>query len=188
MIGADATLSSARTGKGRDDWQTPPVVLELVRSFAPIALDVATAPDNPTGAARFYTEADDGLAQPWALDADGGLVWDQPPYSNSKAWLGKAVAEAALGAEIIALVASRTGAKYFEPVFDADALCFWRGRLTFHSADTGAPVLDGKGRPMPAPFDSVFVYWGNRPAKFRRVFGNKGRVLYRQRGRHGAKR
>lgn len=127
MIGAEQTLSSARTGRGRDHWGTPPKVVTLLRSFAPIGLDVGTSPDNPLGAEVFFTEAIDGISQPWLILVDGRpvLVFCNPPYSQSKLWLEKAEQEAAQGAEIIMLIASRTGAKYFQgPVFGADAV-YW---------------------------------------------------------------
>ena len=182
MIGAEQTLSSARTGKGRDDWQTPDRVLDVVRRFAPIGLDAATAPENPVGAAMHYVAA--GLVGTWQ---GMGLVWCNPPYSTARHWIAKAVAEADQGAEVVMLIASRTGANYFRPVFDADALCFVSRRLTFNDADTGRPVLDGKGRPMPAPFDSAIVYWGKRPARFRRNFAELGLVLYPREGQGGRK-
>jgi hypothetical protein len=46
---------------------TPSYVLDLVREDLGglICLDPCTTPDNPVGAARFYTVEDDGLSQPW---------------------------------------------------------------------------------------------------------------------------
>jgi len=187
MRGAKQLLSSARTGTGRDDWQTPPRVLDVVRRHAPIGLDACTAPDNPTGALMHYTEADDGLALPWRIrELAEPLVWCNPPYSNSKDWIAKAEAEAGAGAEVIMLIASRTGANYFAPVYRANAICFVTGRITFHDADTGKPALDPKGKPMPATFDSVLVYWGKRSGRFRRKVGCLGEVvipLIQKRGR-----
>jgi hypothetical protein len=49
------------------EWYTPPAILERVEFYfgGPIPLDPATAPHNPTGATRFITEDEDGLAQEW---------------------------------------------------------------------------------------------------------------------------
>jgi hypothetical protein len=46
-------------------------------------LDVAAPVGGPwhVPCQRFYTAADDGLAQPW-----DGLVWCNPPYSNYTPW------------------------------------------------------------------------------------------------------
>lgn len=60
-------------------WQTPTWFLTLVRQVAAIALDPATAPNNPTGARRFYTEEDNGLLLPWPKT---GLVFVNPPYGR----------------------------------------------------------------------------------------------------------
>lgn len=44
---------------------TPPYVLERARlTLGSIDLDPATEPDNPTDASKYFTAADDGLAQP----------------------------------------------------------------------------------------------------------------------------
>lgn len=173
----------AKTGNWRDDWQTDHATIGVVCQFAPIALDVATAPTNPTGAAAFFTQQDDGLAQPWSLE---GLNYCNPPYSETGQWLRKAEREAKLGAESIMLIPSRTGARYFAPAWRSDAMCFVSGRLTFLNADTGFPQVDGQGRPMPARFESVVLYRGRRRARFRLMFNQIGEVIYPLQG--GARR
>lgn len=47
-------------------------------------LDVAAPAGGPWNvpASRYYTAADDGLAQPW-----DGLVWCNPPYSSAQSWI-----------------------------------------------------------------------------------------------------
>jgi len=172
-----------KTGNWRDDWQTDHKTLAVVRQFAPIALDVATAPSNPTGAQTFFTAADDGLAQRWSVD---GLNFCNPPYSETGKWLRKAESEAKRGAESIVLIPSRTGARYFAPAWRSAAMCFVTGRITFLNADTGLPQVDGQGRPMPARFESVILYWGQRRARFRLFFNQLGEVIYPLRG--GARR
>jgi phage N-6-adenine-methyltransferase len=51
-------------------------------------LDVAACAESHWSE-RYYTKADDGLAQPW----DGGRVWCNPPYSDIAPWVEKAWAE-----------------------------------------------------------------------------------------------
>ena len=46
-------------------WLTPPEVLDPVRRYGPIGLDPCTEASNPSGAATFFTEDDNGLAMPW---------------------------------------------------------------------------------------------------------------------------
>lgn len=76
----------------RSDWRTPAWFLDLVRQIGPIDLDPATAPNNPTGARRYYAQggpeaapfADGylgpcGLAGSWTRTRDG-LAFVNPPY------------------------------------------------------------------------------------------------------------
>lgn len=66
---------------GQEAWFTPSWVFEgLGLSFD---LDVASPPGGVPWipAARYFTEEDDGLAQPWA-----GVVWCNPPYSAPAPW------------------------------------------------------------------------------------------------------
>jgi hypothetical protein len=78
-----------------NSWETPERLLACVRQWLgdPIPLDAATAPDNPTRAARFYSGGPrglDGLAEPW--DAPW---FCNPPYGReAKKWLAKMAREA----------------------------------------------------------------------------------------------
>jgi phage N-6-adenine-methyltransferase len=71
-----------------DDRATHPV------DFAPLAerfgftVDVAAAAHN-TKCERYYTRAENGLAQSWA----GEMVWCNPPYSSIAPWVAKAWTE-----------------------------------------------------------------------------------------------
>ncbi len=164
-----ATHARLATG-GKDDWCTPQEVLERVRCIAPIGLDPCTTAENPTGARSCFAPdhhgpaCRDGLVPGWG---DYGLVFVNPPYSQAAAWARKVVAEAAQGVEVVSLVAARPDSRwFFELVWNsAQAVCFWKGRLTFVGASTGAP------------FPSAFVYHGARPWRFEEAFHDAGRVV-----------
>lgn len=66
----------------RDDYYTPAWVFE--RMGIEFDLDVCSPPGGIPWipAARFYTQADDGLLQPWV-----GRVWMNPPYSQATPWV-----------------------------------------------------------------------------------------------------
>jgi site-specific DNA-methyltransferase (adenine-specific) len=61
--------------------------------------------------ARYFTRADDGLAQTWT-----GRVWCNPPYGRAiGAWMRKAWESAQSTAEIVVcLVPARPGSRWFQ--------------------------------------------------------------------------
>lgn len=72
-----------------DDYYTPSWLFEDmgIRFDVDVAAPPGGVPWVP--ADRFFTKADDGLAQEWV-----GRVWMNPPYSNSTPWVRKFVAHA----------------------------------------------------------------------------------------------
>lgn len=130
-----------------DDRGTDP---EAFRAFdaeyGPFTLDAAAASHNAK-CARYFTRAEDGLAQSWA----GERVWCNPPYSNLGAWLEKAWAELARTDGIVMLLpANRVEQKWWqehvEPYRDrADGrlrVRFLPGRMRF---DRPNAVIGPKG-------------------------------------------
>jgi len=122
-------------------------------------LDVAAAAHN-TKAPRYFTRADDGLAQSWA----GEFVWCNPPYSNLGDWLAKAWAEWPETRGIVMLLpANRVEQKWWqehvEPFRDRPRsplkVEFLPGRMRFIRPDA---VIGPKGdRP---PFGCALLIWG----------------------------
>lgn len=112
--------------ENKEEWLTPP---EIIRALGDFDLDPC-APNpqiRPWDMAKvhFYKEID-GLNQEWF-----GRVWCNPPYGKQTfEWLKK------LGAHGngIALIFARTETKGFHSeIWDkADALFFFKGRLSFH--------------------------------------------------------
>ena len=94
-------------------------------------------------AKNIYTEADDGLTQPWQ-----GRVWLNPPYSAPAPWIEKL----ANHGDGIALMPADTATRWFQDwVTLGDAWCFIRDRLRFvrNGTDTSAR------------FPSVLVAYGD---------------------------
>lgn len=158
-----AVMSSARTGTGRDDWCTPSVVLDRVRGIAPIVLDPCTNGMNPTGAQIFFVgEYDDGLSEDWhTFTFRPELIYVNAPYSQMAKWAAKAADEAKGGARIVMLVPARTDTAWWRAATsEADAVAFWRGRITF------------VGAPHPAPFPSAIIAYNIGHRALKRAFGD----------------
>jgi len=160
-------MDSALLASERHDWQTPELVLELVRKLGPILLDPCTTDDNPCGAvARYVTQGLDLGWSCWADTGQSGLVFVNPPYGRQLgAWVEKATSEAVYGVEIVLLTPCRPDTRWYDHARSTcNAYCEIRGRLTF------------KGAPHPAPFPSALHYWGPKPWLFAHVFSVLGRV------------
>lgn len=110
------------------EWYTPPGIFEALG--LPFDLD----PCAPTGglpwipAAKSFSQADDGLTQPWE-----GRVWLNPPYGpQTAAWMRRLASHG----HGVALVFARTETAWWhETVGAASAVCFIAGRLTFVDAN-----------------------------------------------------
>jgi len=140
-----------------EHWCTPLDVLEVVREiFGEIDLDPCTNPDSTVGARHSRTKEQDGLASSWALPELAQTpgkpvrVWVNPPYGRHLGdWFAHAVEAAIQGAEVLLLVPARTDVEWWHRwVAQADAVCFWAGRITF------------AGAPAAAPFPSALIYYG----------------------------
>lgn len=123
-----------------DEWGTPQAFIDELVAFhgRTFDLDVCARADNAK-AARYYTKADNGLTQPWE-----GFVWCNPPYSNPKAWVEKAVAESKRpDTYIIMLLPAAVDTGWFHDLVLPNAdIRFLRGRLRF---------IGWKGTPIGSP-------------------------------------
>lgn len=140
-----------RTGEHPNQRQlTPPYVLEPVREvMGGIDLDPCTEPDNPTGASRFFTVDDDGLAQPWV-----GSVYCNPPYGKAREpWVDRCIEHAATGAVVVLLIPAHTDTRVFQRCLaTSTSVCFIRGRVKFG-------VLRANRRQEAASHPSALVGW-----------------------------
>lgn len=163
MPGGLAPLMSSAKG----DWQTPENVRAVVHALFATRhgvrmLDPCTAPENPMQADRFYTE--NGLDEHWTCC---DTVYCNPPYGRGIGeWVDKCGWEGRRLRGVVALLPARTDTRWFP--WDARALCFWKGRLTF------------VGAPAPAPFPSVLAFWGadqGMEQQFCELTARHGRVV-----------
>jgi site-specific DNA-methyltransferase (adenine-specific) len=140
------------------EWATPPkLVAALAAEFGEFTLDPCATPETAK-APKFYTMADDGLAQPWAP----ARVFMNPPYGRMMgAWMRKAHVEANLGALIVCLVHARTDTRWWHEEVEPHATLvrFLRGRVSFV-----APGGERCGAPFPS---AVVVFTRDMRARLR---------------------
>lgn len=114
------------------DWETPEDLIARVHAFAPITLDPATAPDNPTRAAQWIAPPRDGLGEDWlALNGPGGHVWLNPPYGRSLPFWVERVARCGIEHRTLLTPARTDTAWYRRIVGSANAALYLDGRLMF---------------------------------------------------------
>jgi ParB family chromosome partitioning protein len=153
-----------------DEWWTPAEYVEAARAtLGGIDLDPASCPEaNETvKAARFFTVADDGLAQDWH-----GRVFVNAPFSLSSRFVRKLQAEYSSGhvtAAVLVLNGNRFDANWFQPLWEFVLCC------TDHR-----PRFRNPAKPAERPTGgTAFVYLGPEPEKFAAAFGPFGAVVHR---------
>ena len=128
-------MGSSRT----DEWPTPPDVFsQLAREFGPFDLDPCATPENAK-CPRYFTRADNGLAQHWA-----GRVYLNPPYGRHgggiAAWMRKAWESVQNGTDlVVCLVPARVDTAWWHDYAARGEVRFLRGRVRFEGASSGAP-------------------------------------------------
>lgn len=120
----------------KDEWATPQDFYDGLNSKYNFTLDPCATAQN-TKCPKFFTQQDDGLSQDWG----GHNVYVNPPYSNVKVWVEKALKESKKeNTTIVMLVAARTDTKFFhEYCTKANQIFFIKGRLKFGGSTNSAP-------------------------------------------------
>jgi phage N-6-adenine-methyltransferase len=141
--GMRAKNNGRYNGNGRE-WATPPEVFDPLHAEFGFTLDVCATPANAK-LQRYYTEAQNGLAQSWA----GEKVWMNPPYGREiYAWTKKARTSGVL---VVGLLPASCDLKWWhDDVIGHAEVRYIRGRVRF--------VTDGPYRAS-GFFASVVVIW-----------------------------
>lgn len=165
-------IARAMLTSKRDDYNTPEIVLDPLRTLGPIDLDPCS---NPTSIVRAGSEYDlrrgqNGLRLPWF----GGTFFN-PPYGRAlPRWIDKAATEWGQRPivdrpvrHIVGLVPARMDTIWWRRAWTTcHAIAFWEGRLIF------------LGAPFASPFPAALLYWGEDGGAFLRAF--KGRAYGRE--------
>jgi len=172
---------AAILASGRDDHNTPPELLNVIRAFGEgITLDPCSNKTSTVGAELELTKEDDGLHASWAglvashSARSRGLTFVNPPYDqetlahvNEKAAEDVQIAaELNFYLEVITLVPVKSDQPWFQAALygSADAVCFIAGRVRFWA--------DGV-RQSGAAFESILLYYGERAEEFCDCFGEE---------------
>lgn len=132
--GAGSLNTEVMFSSATDEWATPPHVFATLDREFRFSLDVCATADNAK-CPRFFTRADDGLAQPW-----DGVCWMNPPYGDVIGdWMRKAYESSLAGAVVVCLVPARTDTAWWHDFAMKGEIRFVRGRLKFGAAEYGAP-------------------------------------------------
>jgi phage N-6-adenine-methyltransferase len=149
--GKDSKTKRSRMNQGMyssasDEWETPQEFFDALDEIFHFTLDVCATPENAK-CPRYFTKAEDGLAQPWE-----GICWMNPPYGREiGAWIKKAYESGKDGrAVVVCLLPSRTDTAWWHEYVLPHAVNvqFIRGRLKF------------SGKKNSAPFPSALVVFG----------------------------
>tara|TARA_R110000868_G_scaffold240016_1_gene494523 strand:+ start:61 stop:483 length:423 start_codon:yes stop_codon:yes gene_type:complete len=125
---------SVHFSSATDLWSTPQDFFDKQDAIYGFTLDVCATAANAK-CARYFTEADDGLAQPWQ-----GVCWMNPPYGRAIGlWMRKAHESHLTGATVVCLVPSRTDTRWWHDYAMKGQIEFIRGRLKFGNAKNSAP-------------------------------------------------
>jgi phage N-6-adenine-methyltransferase len=125
---------SVHFSSATDEWATPQHLFEKLNARFGFTLDVCATPENAK-CPRYFTKADDGLAQTWS-----GVCWMNPPYGRQiKKWMRKAYESSQQGATVVCLVPARTDTAWWHDYAMKGSIEFLRGRLKFGGAVNSAP-------------------------------------------------
>lgn len=120
-----------QTERTSDDYYTPRWVFDTLGLR--FDLDVASPPGGPpfVPCERYFTQEDDGLAQPWH-----GLVWMNPPYSEPKPWVDRWL-DHGNGVALLPMAKSR----WLHHLWTSPARLVITRNLRFHRGDTTTEIL-----------------------------------------------
>lgn len=129
-----------KRGESKQDYGTPKPLIEAVKrglGIKEFAFDLAATKANAK-ALKYYTIADNALAQDWAGD---GWHWLNPPYAHIQPWIMKAYeSRIAYDAKIAMLLPASVGSNWWRHYVHNEArVWFLNRRVQFDGAKDVSP-------------------------------------------------
>jgi phage N-6-adenine-methyltransferase len=131
-VSTTLTGPSIKRGQSSGDIWTPWKFIHAVEArFGMLSIDLAASGPRSAKALRYITPEDDSLKQDWAIMLDGGLGWDNCPYSNIAPWASKHAAQSQLGARTLLIVPGSIGANWYWDFVEPYSNVYSVGRMVF---------------------------------------------------------
>lgn len=152
------------TSQETDEWSSPRELVEpLAKAIGGFDLDPSSGAEKSPFADNTYTEAENGLKQPWE-----GNVWVNPPYSEMGNWTEKTITEAQREETdtICYLSKGDSSTDWWQSAAgEANLLCAIDHRLQFGDGENSAPFAS-----------HIFVF-GNVQCELANELANQGALL-----------
>jgi hypothetical protein len=125
-------FDTPQTQRTSDDYWTPKWIFDALGLH--FDLDVACPPEGPahTPCTAYYTQADDGLIQPWH-----GLVFMNPPFSKTSPWINKFL-DHANGIAITVVSKSKWGDRLWQ---EANGIMLLKQNMSFVQGRIPYPII-----------------------------------------------
>jgi len=115
----------------KDTWATPQYLFNWLNSIYDFDIDLCADVDN-SKCSNWIDIEDNSLIRDWFSYGDTGFC--NPPYSNIKPWIDKAIAEAKKGFTTVMLIPTPNGESHYKQIFEsATSLSFITGRIAFYN-------------------------------------------------------
>lgn len=168
-----------------DLWATPPEVFEALDKEFCFGFDVC-AEEETAKCSDYWTTEDDALSKDWAEDAkcripgagliEMGALWCNPPYSNIKPWVEKAIEAQLKGRMTVMLVMCDPSVKWFSLAqqYASETRFVTDGRLAF--LKNGVPQKGNNKGSVIFVFDPHRISAGHVSWVTREALMKKGQV------------
>ena len=107
----------------KDTWSTPQYLFNWLNNFYNFDIDLCASEEN-NKCDNYFNKDDNALKMDWCMVGHRNTGFCNPPYSNIKPWIKKA----------IMLIPTPNGESYYQDIFEnATGITFITGRIAFYN-------------------------------------------------------